>query len=89
MQLQNAEDVMLEQIQTVLALTPEAAPQLEKFISPSIRYRLEHSGLRQTTQRSIEDGDPSHTHSVEEGQKGLVPFVRGVKEARKPSYGIR
>ena len=85
MQLQNVEDVMLEQIQMVLALTPEAAPQLEKFISPSIRYRLEHSSFQK--RNSMQDGDD--TRSPEKDREGLVPFVRGVKEARKPSYRIR
>jgi len=36
MQLRAAEDEMLQEIQTVMALSPESVSQLEKYISPSI-----------------------------------------------------
>jgi hypothetical protein len=44
MRLQVAEDDLLKEIQTILAVSPETAPQLEKYISPNIRARL-NSGL--------------------------------------------
>jgi hypothetical protein len=44
MRLQVAEDDLLKEIQTILAVSPETAPQLEKYISPNIRAQL-NSGL--------------------------------------------
>jgi len=41
MELQGAEDTMLRAIRTITNLSPETALQMEKYISPSMRDRLQ------------------------------------------------
>jgi len=43
MELQVNEDRILKNLQTVLCLSPQSAPQLDKYISPSLRNRLNSS----------------------------------------------
>ena len=88
MELQTLEDKMLEKIQTMLCLSPESAPQLDKYINRNVRERL-----NSTTSVFLEAAPniESHDTASKFGDEipGLVPFDRNWKETRKPSYGIQ
>jgi hypothetical protein len=89
MELQTLEDKMLEKIQTMLRLSPESAPQLDKYISRNVRERL-----KSTTSVFLEAAPNFESHDVtasnfDDEIPGLVPFEHNRKETRKPSYGIR
>ena len=92
MELQTAEDRMVQSIQTVLRLSPESASQLEKYISPNVRARLNPSPASPHAIQVASDHVESELQDLEslgDEVRGLVPFVRNRKEAHKPSYGIR
>jgi len=91
MELQVNEDRILKNLQTVLRLSPQSAPQLDKYISPSLRNRLNSSSQLSIapTQEFQHDNNSFNNDPGSENRSGLVPFIRNLKEARKPSYGIR
>ena len=90
MELQVNEDRILKNLQTVLRLSPQSAPQLDKYISPSLRNRLNSSSQLSIapTEEFQHDNNSCNNDPSSENPSGLVPFIRNIKEARKPSYGI-
>jgi len=87
MELQQAEDIAVKAIQMVLCLAPESTTQLSQYISPSIQARLESTNTSNPSSGSLGSLD----NAIAEGpgtDRMLVPFARGRKEARKPSYKI-
>ena len=96
-ELQQAEDALVKAIQTVLRYAPESASELSRHISPSIQERLDYSADTAKLPVSSPGSSRSSCSSGQEkaasdmgniGEPGLVPFNRGKKEARKPSYKI-
>lgn len=84
-ELQQAEDISVKAIQTILCLAPESTAQLSQFISPSIQAQLanpyDHSSSSFDSYQVVAEG-PGTNSDI------LIPFVRSRKEACKPSYKI-
>jgi len=91
MELQVNEDQILKNLQTILCLSPQSAPQLDKYISPSLRSHLNSSSqvLIAPAEELWPDNNSRNNDPSFENWPGLVPFIRNIKETRKPSYGIR
>jgi len=86
-EITQAEDTIFNAIQRILRLAPETRPQLEGFMSENIRRRLDSDGF--TVSESSASVSPPEDSDIESNPPlGLVPFVFGKKETRKPSYKI-
>lgn len=87
-ELQKAEDALVKAIETVLRYTPESAPQLSRHISPNIQAWLDYSTEPSIASTSSSDLSSNQEQATAAKSAELVPFLRGKKEARKPSYKI-
>ncbi len=87
-ELQEAEDALVKAIETVLRYAPESAPQLSQHISPSIQARLDYSTEPSVSSATSSDSSSNQEQVAAAGSAKLVPFLRGKKEAQKPSYKI-
>jgi hypothetical protein len=82
MMLNQAEDAMVEALQTLLELSPDVKESFEGYISPRIRARLELDCEDISVADDFDSTDQVHSDLE------LLPFTKGRKEKRKPSYRI-
>jgi hypothetical protein len=84
MKLNQAEDAMVEALQTLLELSPDTKETFEGYVSPRIRARLELD----CEEISVASDFDSTDQLQPEVDSELIPFTKGRKEKRKPSYRI-
>jgi len=79
-ELHQAEDAMVQALRTCLQLEP--MQHFNKYMSPRILEWLDSKDDIASKFDDMADGPDA------DGPDGLVPFTKGRKEKRKPSYKI-